>query len=66
MTNTPDSLRPLWPRPDDRKWSDEDRPRDGVASDALVEAWRRDVHEIPDALLDEELVKLLDLIHHKT
>ncbi len=42
-----------------------DAPLEGGASPEVVDAWRVYVHDLPDELLDEELVRLLELVHHK-
>ena len=65
MTDTPDPLPPAGPRLARRPWGADDQPATGIASDAQVAAWRRAVHQMPDDELDDELVKLLELIHHK-
>ena len=64
MTDTSDAQRFAHLR--DRLYDlTETAPLEGGASPAVVEAWREYVHDLPDELLDAELVRLLELIHHK-
>ena len=65
MTDTPEGIPPAGPRLARRPWGDDDRPATGIASDEQVAIWRKAVDQMPDRELDEELVKLLELIHHK-
>jgi hypothetical protein len=65
MTDTFDDPPAAGPRLARRPWGDDEHPASGVASDDQVARWRRDIHDMPDAQLDEALVKLLELIHHK-
>lgn len=64
MTDTPDAQRFAHLR--DRLANlTATAPLEGGASPEVVDAWRDYVHDLPDELLDQELVRLLELIHHK-